>query len=84
MSKSVVGLYSLLFILFLFLLRNLLTYSVLSHKFLAFLDNLTDGYYANIDSDYLLTVLFNLGNILDIRHHKRGETFAQESVFFPH
>lgn len=68
--------------LLLFLLRNILTYLVLSHKFQAFLDNLTDGYYNNIDSDYLLTVLFNLGNILEIRHHKREESLAQESVFF--
>lgn len=68
--------------LLLFLLRNILTYLVLSHKFQAFLDNFTDGYYNNIDSDYLLTVLFNLGNILEIRHHKREESLAQESVFF--
>lgn len=68
--------------LLLFLLRNNLTHSVLSHKFQAFLDNLTDGYYANIDSDFLLTVLFNLCNILAIRHHKREETLAQESVSF--
>lgn len=77
-----VGLCSILFILLLFLLRNNLTYSVLSHKFQAFLDNLTDGYYTNIDSDYLLTVLFNLGNILEIKHHKREETLTQESVSY--
>lgn len=72
-----VRLCNILFILLLFLLRNNLTYSVPSHKFQAFLDNLTDGYYANIDSDYLVKVLYNLGNILEIRHHKRQETLTQ-------
>lgn len=73
---------SILFILLLFPLRNILKYSALSHKFQALLDNLTDGYFVNIDSDYLLTVFFNFGNILEMRHHKREETLGQESPSF--
>lgn len=56
-----------------FCLRNKSMYSKLSHKFQVFLDNLTDGYYTNIDSDYILTELFNLCNILGIKHYKREQ-----------
>lgn len=65
-----------------FCLRNKSMYSILSHKYQVFLDNLTDGYYINIDSDYLLTELFNLCNILKIKNHKREQILAQESVSF--
>lgn len=65
-----------------FCLRNKPTYSVLTHIFQDFLDNLTDGYYTNIDSDYLLTDLSNLCNILEIKQRKRKKKFAQESVSF--
>lgn len=52
-------------------------YSVLSHEFQAFLYNLTDDYYTNIDSDYLLPELLNLCNILEMQHHKREQILAQ-------
>lgn len=65
-----------------FCLRNKPMYSGLSHAFQVFLYNLTDGYYTNIDSNDLLTELFNLCNILEIKHHKREQILAQESVSF--
>jgi len=57
-------------------------YSALSHKLQVFPHNLTDGYYTNADSEYLLTEFFNLCNILEIKHHKREQILAQESVSF--
>lgn len=55
--------------------------SILSHKFQVFLDNLGDGYYT-IDSDALSTELFNHCNTLEIKHHKKEQFLARESVSF--